>query len=230
MSTTIGGYKNYSGKTSDCNYTNGRGYGRSENRYGIHNSFIISGNYNIASANSGGAIISGSNTKLVNTCESLIISSRNSNIYAQGCYAPLGYQSCNSVINSFMLSSYGSCFFNTSSTYYAPTNYNCPVKVKNSGIISGVSNRIKTYGWITGAPLPSGTYVRSQVILGGSSLDTGVESYGNTIYNYSITVQNLFATCKIIGMTGSTSCCGWTGTLSNPSFICIVNGLVTCVG
>lgn len=227
LSTIIGGYRNFSGRTSDSNYTTTNSGGvKSESRYSIHNTFTIGGKNNISSANYGGIIIGGDNNRLFNTIESMIVSSCESFICAHGFYAVNGYQNENSVSTSMIIASKSARFRNSSISGYS----NFAVLAKNSGIIGGSYNNLYTCGQWSGGSLPVGTETKSQIILGGSSLCTGVFPSVGSLYNYSITVQNLLVTSAIIGVTGSTCCVGVTGTWTNPNFICIVDGIVTAVG
>jgi hypothetical protein len=227
LSTVIGGYCNRSGRTSDLDYNLYKGNSKYEKRYGPHSGFIIGGHHNVSSANSGGMIINGTYNYLINTIESSIISSNSSAIRGKGCYAGVGVHMQNSIFNSFIISSDSSFFQDTSGVGSEPT---CPAMVKNSGIISSANSTLNTCGYFNSSPNPTGTYTRSQVILGSYAGSGGVNPSIGSLYNYSITVQNLVVACCFYSMTASTCCVGITGGFTNPSFICIVNGLVTCVG
>ncbi len=244
--TTLGSYQScgfgnsivIGGHTSRAGLTMQSGLNKTyhcETRYGDQRSIMIGGFNNCSSASNGALVIGGKYNCELNTVNSSIISGYKNCIYANGCYArqcafsggPSYYNSSilNTVENNFIIGGCGNYFTGISNRYMTGFNKYGSSYIKNSGIIGSFKSRIcgttNTYYFrpAYGLNCPGLT---SSVILGGDSL-INCRSYSLMVNN--LTIKGTVKTCK--GPTLATLCTGVNGTFTSPSFITVVNGLVT---
>ena len=135
------------------------------------------------------------------------------------CSSPYGYQSFNDFYKTISID-YGPAGLSNSSTSF----------VANSGIVGGYRNCIlNTYnlmGGIGGTLIPGsegkyGGRLINSVILGGQNL---ILSKSNMV----CASESILVNSVLIVNVGS-FCSGFSGTVNNPTTICIKGGLITCV-
>jgi hypothetical protein len=229
-SIIIGGYKNYSGKTSQKSL-NKTYY--CERRYGEQRSAIIGGRYNCLSASNGSIIVGGFCNKELNTVNSSIVGGKYNCIYANGCYQKYcayyggkAYYSPklkNTVENSFIFGGWSNCFQGPTNILMS-FNSSGPYQIRNSGIIGGLKNVI--------CGITNPYYSRNYSCPGlTSSVIIGAEGQVNcrsfNLLTSRLHVRGTIKSCK--GPTLATLCAGVSGTFTNPSTIVVLNGLVTSV-
>lgn len=230
-SIMIGGFYNRAGLTMQIGLN--KTY-HSELRYGEQRSVIIGGVCNCSSASDGALVIGGCYNFELNTVNSSIISGFANRIYANGCYAkqyaspPTPYYSSsilNTVENSFIIGGRRNCFTGLTNKFMVGFNPNGPSYIKNSGIIGSYYSQIcgttNTYYHrpAYGYNCPGLT---SSVILGGKN---SINCRSFTLAVTNLIINGTVKTCN--GPTLATLCTGVNGTFTSPSFITVVNGLVT---
>jgi hypothetical protein len=214
FSIIIGGHYNVSAKTSQTNYNDSN---RREYRVSPASGIIVGGLGNCTSSSSG-TLVTGNNNWILNTIDTAIIGGEYNTILAIGCYSEKLYAYnplTNTVCNSFILGGCNNCFTNLPNCM---TWNSCgPYRIYQSGIIGGYNNKIcgitipKTYS----APL------KSSVIVGGSSIIN--------CRSCTLSVESLLVGSSIKANNGTALCTGFSGTVANPTSICVVNGLVISV-
>ena len=134
------------------------------------------------------------------------------------CSSPYGYQYFN---KNFTIPDYGPAGLSNSSTSF----------VANSGIVGGYRNCIlNTYnlmGGIGGTLIPGsegkyGGRLINSVILGGQNL---ILSKSNMV----CASESILVNSVLIVNVGFGFCGGFSGTVNNPTTICVIGGLITCV-
>jgi hypothetical protein len=239
----IGGSCNMSGSCGvgivggECNFTSYKAKGtHSYINFNTHllGSYVVGGKCN-GNFNSRNSLIGGGYSNyLSNTQESIILGGYKNQICSYGPsfsdfwdpYNPNLYSCDVTVQNSFIIGGTKNCFRNSSSTsalYCAilGINYRCkPHHISSSGIISGSNNQI-----FNCSTLISPVSLTSSVIIGGSNVCVSV-SY--TLATHNLMIKGAGGGVYTYDSTGN-KCTGLTGTFSNPSQICVVNGLITLI-
>ena len=186
-------------------------------------SYVVGGNFNNAFNSRYGLVAGGYKSCLTSANESVILGGCLNSIMSYGpsfSVKNAAYSCEVTVCNSFIIGGSNNYFRTLYSSSAAAGRKILPHHFYNSGIIGGNSNCISgcfTLGKVIG--------MTSSVIIGGSNLCVAS--------SYTLTVQNLMF--KGIGGgvytydSSGNKCTGFSGTVTTPSQICVVNGLVTSV-
>lgn len=227
---TIGGDNNdgygfsimIGGKFNKSSYSANLSGANVENHQGRSNGTVIGGisNYTTASVNS--IIIGGNGNKDRNTVNSSIIGGLLNGIRALGCFNYSSYTPIlqNTVRHNFIIGGQCNEFCGANTKYSSGIFDLSPYQVNFSGILGGCGNRVCATANPWKFVNDNAPGLTSSVIVAGNRICSN--------FNYTMSVEKLIVRGTLrTKTTGGTLCTGFSGTVTNPTSITIVNGLIT---
>jgi hypothetical protein len=221
FSIMIGGKNNKSSYSSKPIYAYGFPY--REFHQGRSNGIVIGGRANYTTSSVNSIIIGGNSNRDNNTVNSSIIGGADNAIQALGCFNYYSYTPIqNTVSHNFIIGGRNNSFCGPGTSAFAGKFTMAPYQVKFSGILGGCGNCIigTSNPYKFGNPAVDAPGLTSSVIVSGNRICSS--------FNYTMSVEKFLVRGTLkTKTTGGTICTGFSGVVTNPTSITIVNGLIT---